>query len=589
MMKRRSLLWKIIFPYLIFMSLVLVGVGWYGSHALTRFFVQETTQDLVIRTRLVVQNLPHFTNLTPRQRHELCQVISAETTTRVTLIGREGTVWGDSHEQPSAMDNHGDRPEILAARENGVGTAIRYSFTRELDMLYCAQAIQDSEGRPQGYLRLAVPMENLAGALSSTRNSLLLGGLAFFFVVVIFTILIGQRISRILENITRGTQRWARGNLEHRIWVPDEKEFGKLVQTLNAMAGELENSLSQIQRQHNQQRAILTSMTEGVIAINPEYEILSVNETARRMFGLSQTDVVGKPLESAIRNAQIQDFFHDIIHSQKPLEQEMVILDQNRYLHMHGTPLLSDESQRIGALVVLNDISQLKKLETMRQDFVANVSHELKTPITSITGFIETLKEGALQDETNARRFLTIISEQAERLNTIIDDLLTLSSIEREQDRHRLNIQAERVRPVLESVMADYRHLAESKGVPLRLKCPPGLTAVINADLIRQAVTNLLDNALKYAGTEKGIEISAEQSEDTFILSVTDFGSGIPEAHHDRLFERFYRVDKGRSRKLGGTGLGLAIVKHIALAHHGQVFVESQPEAGSRFTIQIPI
>lgn len=566
-----------------------MGIGWYGSHSLTRFFVRETTQDMVIRTRLVNQNLPRLDSLDLTEKDDLCQALSIETNTRITLIAPDGTVWGDSHENPEFMDNHADRPEILAAREDGVGMAIRYSFTRELDMLYCAQAIQDTAGEPVGFLRLAVPMENLAGALTSTRKSLLLGGLVFFLVVVLFTILIWYRVSKMLENITSTTQRWAQGELSHRIRVPDDMEFHKLAQALNSMAGRLEQSVSQIRQQHNQQRAILTSMAEGVIAINPESEILSINATARYMFNVSQTDVIGKPLESAIRNAQIQDFLQQVNQSEKPLEQEMVILDQNRYLHMHGTPLLSDDGQRIGALVVLNDISQLKKLETMRQDFVANVSHELKTPITSITGFIETLKEGAIHDETNARRFLTIISDQAQRLNTIIDDLLTLSSIEREQDRHRLNIQSEQVRPVLESAMADYRHLAESKGVPLRLTCPPELTAVINADLIRQAVANLLDNALKYAATEKGIEISAEQSENRFILSVTDFGPGIPEAHQDRLFERFYRVDKGRSRSLGGTGLGLAIVKHIALAHHGQISVESQPEAGSRFTIQIPI
>ncbi|MCF7796575.1 MAG: PAS domain-containing protein [Lentisphaeria bacterium] len=587
-MRNRSLLWKIVLPYLFLMSLVLVGIGWYGGRALTRFFVQETTQDMVMRTRLVNQNLPRLDSLNLTEKDDLCQALSTETATRITLIGPDGTVWGDSHENPELMDNHADRPEILAAQDNGVGTAIRYSFTRELDMLYCAQTIVDESGQVQGFLRLAVPMENLAGALTATRNTLLLGGLVFFLVVIIVTILIWYHVSKMLENITAATQRWAQGDLAYRIRVPDEKEFHRLVLALNAMVGRLEKSMTQIRQQHNEQRAILTSMSEGVIAINPESEILSINATARRMFGVSQPDVVGKPLESTIRNAPIQDFLQAVNQSEKPLEQEMVILDQNRYLHMHGTPLLSDDGQRIGALVVLNDISQLKKLETMRQDFVANVSHELKTPITSITGFIETLKEGALQDEANARRFLNIISEQAQRLNTIIDDLLTLSSIEREQDRHRLNIQSERVRPVLESVMADYRHLAETKGVPLRLICSSELTAVINADLIRQAVANLLDNALKYAVTRKGIEIRAEQNGEKFILSVTDFGPGIPEAHHDRLFERFYRVDKGRSRKLGGTGLGLAIVKHIALAHHGQVFVESQPESGSRFIIQIP-
>lgn len=590
MIKHRRLLWKIIPPYILITIVVLIGIGWYSTTALSRLFTRETEQDLEIRTRLAIQALPpiiNFSNTTDLSGQ--IRRIAELTRTRVTLVALDGTVLGDSHENPAVMDNHADRPEIIAALKTGVGSSSRYSFTRQRDMLYVARPIPHENGQTLAILRLSLPLDNLANALASTRSGLIIGGIIFSVIFIALSIFMWSRIGLILQRMMLAARQFANGDLSHRVWVSDSREFGGLAEALNLMAGQLDARIKEIERQHNEQQAVLASMSEGVIALNTKSEVLSVNDTAGRIFSINPGQVVGQPLESVLRNAQLQDFCQRVFKSERETEQELIILEQDRHLQVHGTTLKDASRNDIGALIVLNDISHLKKLETMRQDFVANVSHELKTPITGIKGFIETLKSGALNDPENSERFLDIISDQADRLNAIIDDLLTLSRIEREQDRHRLDMQPETLRPVLEAAIADCHYQAETAQVEIELICTPELTATINADLIRQAVLNLLDNAVKYGVAGKRIQVRAEKSPETLTISVKDFGPGIPEEHHARLFERFYRVDKGRSRKLGGTGLGLAIVKHIALAHRGSVSVDSRPDAGSQFFIKIPL
>ncbi len=588
-MKRRRILWKIFPPYLLVTILILGGVGWYGSRALERFFIRETTRDLTIRTRLAVQFLPPLAYFQPYQIDSLALVLSKQTHTRVTIIAPTGQVLGDSHENPLVMDNHADRPEVLAALKTGNGSSTRFSFTRQREMLYTAQPVPNEAGRVLAILRLSVPLDNLAGALASTRSSLLLGGLIFTIIIIALSIFMWSRIARTLNRMTIAAQRFAEGDLTPRLWVPNSREFGGLAESMNTMAAQLDERIREIRRQHNEQQAVLTSMSEGVIALNPQSEILAINHTAARIFQIDREAVIGDVLETAIRNAPLQDFCQKVMTAEKALEQELEILDQDRHLQLHGTALKDAVGNRIGVLIVLNDISRLKKLETMRQDFVANVSHELKTPITGIKGFIETLREGALDDPENAQRFLDIIAGQADRLNAIVEDLLTLSRIEREQEQHSLEMNTGLLRPVLESALADCRYRAEAADVKTHLDCAEELAANINADLIRQAVLNLLDNAINYGASGKRILVRAFEEAETVKISVQDWGPGIPPEHHSRLFERFYRVDKGRSRKLGGTGLGLAIVKHIALAHRGQIIVASEPDQGSIFTILLPL
>jgi two-component system phosphate regulon sensor histidine kinase PhoR len=303
------------------------------------------------------------------------------------------------------------------------------------------------------------------------------------------------------------------------------------------------------------------------------------------------SEAIGKPLSEAMRNLALAKFLSQVLDSDEAVEGEIVLKDaagHERFIQARGTALLRAGGRKIGALLVLHDMTRLHLLETMRRDFVANVSHELKTPITSIKGFVETLREGALEDPSSARKFLEIIARQADRLNQIIDDLLMLSRIEREaQDPHVLRERGN-LWGILHAAVDDCQRLLKQRKVQIALQCPKDLEVSMNGQLIEQAVVNLLDNAIKYSPTSSSIQLTALRQDEWTLVEVEDRGCGIGPEHLGRIFERFYRVDKARSREQGGTGLGLAIVKHIAQAHGGMVSVQSTLGKGSTFTIWLP-
>jgi two-component system phosphate regulon sensor histidine kinase PhoR len=298
--------------------------------------------------------------------------------------------------------------------------------------------------------------------------------------------------------------------------------------------------------------------------------------------------VEGRTIYETIRNTDLQQFVSRTLTSQAPVEGELVLGDdRDRYVQAHGTVLRGADGMGIGALVVLNDVTRLIKLENIRRDFVANVSHELKTPITSIKGFVETLLMGNVEKEETSH-FLQIVSKHADRLNLIINDLLSLSKIEQGAERNEIALTKEAISDVLQSAILLCTEKGKAKGISIELDCDEELKARFNARLLEQAVVNLLDNAIKYSDSDSVILVAGDLEEDGVVISVTDQGCGIAEEHLPRLFERFYRVDKARSREMGGTGLGLAIVKHIAQSHGGRVDVKSRRDVGSTFTIHLP-
>ena len=297
----------------------------------------------------------------------------------------------------------------------------------------------------------------------------------------------------------------------------------------------------------------------------------------------------GRPINEVVRNAALQSFVTEALHSTEPLEQDVELRnEQNRLLRVRGTALKDADQEHMGALIVLNDVTRLRRLERVRRDFVANVSHELKTPITSIKGFVETLIDGAWKDPAEAERFLGIVGRQVDRLNAIIEDLLSLSRLEQEDEESRIALEDGPVRAALLSAIEVCSVKAAEKDLEVELHCDSDLRAAISAPLLEQAVVNLIDNAIKHSEPGGRIEVEGEQRPDGVVIRVRDQGCGIPREHLPRLFERFYRVDKARSRTLGGTGLGLAIVKHIAKVHGGTTSVESSIGKGSVFSIHLP-
>jgi len=358
---------------------------------------------------------------------------------------------------------------------------------------------------------------------------------------------------------------------------------------MNSMAQQLNDRIEAVISQRNELKAVFSSMTEGVLAVDNQGEIISINKAASDFFEVSLDNVHGRKIFEIAENQDLRRFVENTLEADQTTEAEISMNNSARIIHLLGAAIFDEPSNRRGAVVVLNDITQLRRLENLRRDFVANVSHELKTPITSIKGFVETLQEGSFEDAEQTSRFLEIIARQTGRLDAIIDDLLSLSRLEQTSDKPDLAFQLKKIEPVLKSAV-ELTHLkAEEKSIDVHIDCHSDLQAVINSDLLEQALVNLVDNAIKYSSEGQRVNVVAGLEEGGLAISVTDNGCGISQRHLSRIFERFYVVDKARSRKLGGTGLGLAIVKHIVQTHDGTVDVSSTVGEGTAFTIKLPI
>jgi two-component system phosphate regulon sensor histidine kinase PhoR len=388
----------------------------------------------------------------------------------------------------------------------------------------------------------------------------------------------------------------AGGEVEAALPHTDLAEVAGLAAAFGRLREQLVERGLTIGRQGTQQEAVLGSMIEGVLAIDARQRIVGMNRAAADLLGVDLDDVIRRPLQEVVRNPDLRRFALLAIDCREPVEDDLVLRGQrDRTIRLRGTAL-RDVSGEGGAVIVLNDVTDIERLETVRRDFVANVSHELKTPVASIKGFVETLLDGAVEDPDNARRFLGIVGRQADRLASIIEDLLALSRIEQSEGAGNLPLEPTRIAEVFRAVLADCGPRAAERSIRLETSCPDTLEAAVNPPLLEQAVINLVDNAIKYsepgrevrleAGSQTGGESGADGSR--LVIRVADQGAGIEEEHLPRLFERFYRVDKARSRKLGGTGLGLSIVKHIVQAHGGSITVASTPGVGSTFEIRLP-
>jgi two-component system, OmpR family, phosphate regulon sensor histidine kinase PhoR len=511
--------------------------------------------------------------------------LAADSGIRVTLIGADGVVVADSSVEPErirAMENHLDRPEVRAALARGRGMDVRESATTGHPYVYVARTLSGPQGRPF-VLRLAEPLEQLSALRGRLAAAMLLAALAAGIAILFTSLWLDRQLFKPLSRLIAGAQDLAIGRAA-RVEVPDEDELAALALALNRLAATAEEQFQAVSQERDHLSEILASMSEGVLVVGPDGRALMLNPAFYRLFDLAG-DFTGRPVLEIVRQPGLARLVEDTLRLGEPQGTQIEVASPDRRTLLLASAALSRGER--GAVVAVRDTTELTRVADMRRDFVANVSHELKTPLAAIRGYAETLRDGALDEPPTARRFTDRILSQCRRLQELLDDLLTLSRMEGVAPPH------EREPVDLHAVIRHSVDLlapaARDKRVEVEVEEEPVPPIYGDADGMERLLLNLLDNAIKYNRPEGRVTLRLSQRGGEAVLEVSDTGIGIPAESIPRIFERFYRVDKGRAREEGGTGLGLAIVKHVAQAHGGQVEVESRAGRGSKFTVRLPI
>lgn len=493
---------------------------------------------------------------------------------RVTFIDKNGNVLYDSNAEPEEMDNHKSRKEILEAKDTGNGYSVRFSESLKKTMVYYATKLDDG-----CIIRSSMPMELVTGFEGTYLKYYLMVLIMVFVIAVIFSSKLSYVIVKPIKDLQFITDRITKGELDRRVCINSNDEIGQLANTFNHMADKLQYTLRDSIEKQNKLEAILKSMDNGVIAVDKENKIIMINPYAQKIFGVNK-DIIGKNLMDCIRDYEFEDIFN------KDLEQKeiSILWPQEKILKIKTADIVSNR-EHIGTVAVVQDVTEVRKLENMRTQFVANVSHELKTPLTSIKGFAETLKY--VEDSKTRDKFLNIIDDEADRLTRLIQDILILSDIEQHKEV-KVNDTID-VMAVVNDVYNLMKNTADKKNISIEIikKASPSIQG--DKDKFKQMLINLVDNAVKYSENDDKVFIGVEIEKEKCVIWVKDTGMGIPKENIPRLFERFYRVDKARSRAKGGTGLGLAIVKHIVLSFKGTISVESELKRGTKFIVKIPL
>ncbi len=579
-----SFRWKLFLSY-VALALVIAGAGFgYVNHLLEKRLIEESRINLLHQAQLANMLAKQQRDQSPQR---LAQQIGSGIRARVTLIASNGHVLGDSEVQDNQieqMENHADRPEVIQAIAAGNGWSMRYSATLRTTMMYVA--VRSNFAHENSVIRLALPLEYFDMAKRTLHN--LLGGAVIMLLVtaLVLSAFLSNITSKPLREIADAAARIGIGERGVRIPMGKGGEIDYLAQVLNEMAARIEDQMHRLTSEQQRLAAILRGMGEGVMVTDTRGTIMLVNPAFRKLFGL-QGDVEGRPLVEVCRHPDLLQAFEEQRESGNELTCELTIPVTNLVLMAHWVPLAGEQNKR-GTVAVFHDISDLKRVETMRRDFVANVSHELRTPVAVIKGYGETLLDGALEESPErSRRFVEIMVSHAERLTNLINDILTLSKLEAKDASLALR-PLDLCSTVRKAQMLMEDH-ARAKGISLSAHCPEA-TAKVLADQgqLEQVLLNLLDNAIKYTPDGGEVAIRVTQADTGIRISVSDSGIGIPAKDLPRIFERFYRVDEGRSREQGGTGLGLAIVKHIVQLHGGEISVSSEAGKGSTFTVQLP-
>lgn len=601
-----SIRWKVTLATLFALACGFVIAGVLAARSLEEQELAQSGQALEVSTNLIAFDLRPLLTTSPSlpatpQLQIIVRELSRRALARVTLVDSTGQVLADSAVQDrdlAGIENHRTRPEIEQAVSTGSGTDIRASHTTGDRTLYRAVRL-DEPGTTSSplYLRLGLPMTALEQELAKLKRNLSLAFGSAFLIAVGLSVWLARGLTKPLSDMATAARQLAAGNHSVRIQTSSRDEVGLLADTLNHMTNELRSKIEELSEDRAQLLAMLTSMVEGVMVLDYKGRILQVNPALERMFGVTRAEARGRQSSEVFGHPKLNALVSTVLAQRTGQEDEIILTPSGRCLHVEASVAGGEQDNEACAVLVFHDITELRRLENIRKDFVANVSHELRTPLTSIKGYVEALLDGGKDDPETSVRFLDIILKQSDRLNLILEDLLQLSKIESGQVQFKQ--EPLHIGSVVERTIAMVKPLADKKHHRLSSQISADLP-LISGDQERlvQVLANLVDNAIKYTPEGGLITVAArripvakdtaDEQRDGIELTVTDTGIGIPERDRPRVFERFYRVDKARSRELGGTGLGLAIVKHIVEGHGGQVWVEGNVPTGSRFVVRLP-
>lgn len=517
----------------------------------------------------------------------ILQASGEKTESRITFIDFSGKVLGESDTNYQTMENHLNRKEVQEAIHGNTGMDIRVSNTLKIDFLYIAIPMSSSKT----VVRVSVPLVQLKNINRIIWFYSIAGILIGLLLTTLLALKFSSSLIRPISKLISISKEISLGNYSKRVEIKSMDELGQLADTFNEMAEDLESTIADLTDKNIKFDSIMNSMTNGFIAVDGNYRIILINAIACQLLGIGSEDgVIGKNLIEVVRNHQLNNFLQQTIENNNPSVNEINIgSPEEKIFRIYTNPIKSKDntSSNSGGILSIIDITNVKKLEQIRTDFVSNVTHELKTPLTSIRGFVETLRSGAVNDPEVADKFLEIIDIEAERLTMLINDILQLSEIETIQKD--TNIGKYNFRAIVEEVASILKGTADKKNISLKYEIDVNLSITANRDRIKQMLINLIDNAIKYNTENGSVTVKARKTEGRMVISVRDTGIGIAQHHLARIFERFYRVDKGRSRNMGGTGLGLSIVKHIVNLYNGDIKVVSELGKGTEFIIQLPV
>ncbi len=582
-----SIRWRIAVPYVVLILLATAALTVYFSSFVRQGHLSDLRIQLTAEARLVGEAVTPL--LVEEDTVEIIdpwakrwgELLEA----RVTVIRADGIVLGDSHENPAAMENHLGRPEVQQALADGLGISTRHSRTVGYEMMYAAVPVE-AGGQMVGIARVALPLTQIEADVARLRRTVVAVSLFTALLAGLLALLIAEQLARPLRRLTRLAEGMVRGDLGGRIYLSSHDEVGRLADAFNRMATELQTQIEALADRRNTLTAVLTHMADGVVITDGEGRVRLMNPAAARILSLSQDTAVGKSFVAVARDHQVVEIWR---HCQETGEEQSEAVEmggRGPFLRVVATPLRGTPQD--GCLVLFQDLTQIRRLETVRRDFISNISHELRTPLASLKALVDTLHDGALDDPPAARRFLERMETEVDTLTQMVQELLELSRIESGQVSLRL--EPTPVASVVLPPVERLRPLAKRAGLRLTVDLLPDLPPLLaDAEQMRQVITNLVHNAIKFTPSGGKVTVSAEPIKDAIVISVRDTGVGIPADDLPRIFERFYKADRARSGS--GTGLGLAIAKHIVLAHGGRLWAESPTDAegkGSIFYVALP-